>query len=139
MALVPAASGSPELADFLVAQAEVLRLAGAPDQAEASLRQALQFYENRRMTPLAGQTRAALASLTGQGPGALVPWCPGALNRTGRGPGAGPGPHGYLFRACCAASTAMLRLRLAGSYWCLNDDVSACGRRTPASPAGGAA
>ena len=76
MALVPAASGSPELADFLVAQAEVLRLAGAPDQAEASLRQALQFYENRRMTPLAGQTRAALASLTGQGPGALVPWCP---------------------------------------------------------------
>jgi len=78
VALVPAASGSPELADFLVAQAEVLRLAGAPDQAEASLRQALQFYENRRMTPLAGQTRAALASLTGQG-SALVPWCPGAL------------------------------------------------------------
>jgi tetratricopeptide (TPR) repeat protein len=72
VALVPAASGSPELADFRVAQAEVLRLAGARDQAEASLRRALQFYENRRMTALAGQTRAALASLTGQG-SALMP------------------------------------------------------------------
>jgi hypothetical protein len=67
VALVPATSGSPDLADFLVAQSEVLRLAEAPDQAEACLRRALQLYENRRMPPLAGQTRAALVSLTGQG------------------------------------------------------------------------
>jgi tetratricopeptide (TPR) repeat protein len=66
VALVPAASGAPELAEFLVAQAEVSQLAGALDQAEASLRKALQLYENRRMTALAGQTRALLASLTGQ-------------------------------------------------------------------------
>jgi tetratricopeptide (TPR) repeat protein len=66
VALVPAASGAPELAEFLVAQAEVLRLAGALHQAEASLRKALQLYESRRMTALAGQTRALLASLTEQ-------------------------------------------------------------------------
>ena len=66
VALVPAASSAPELAEFLVAQAEVLQLAGALDQAEASLRKALQLYENRRMTALAGQTRTLLASLTGQ-------------------------------------------------------------------------
>ena len=66
VALVPAASGAPELAEFLVAQAEVLRLAGALNQAEASLRKALQLYENRRMTALAGQTRTLLASLTEQ-------------------------------------------------------------------------
>lgn len=41
VALVPAASGAPELAEFLVAQAEVCQLAGALDQAEASLRKAL--------------------------------------------------------------------------------------------------
>jgi tetratricopeptide (TPR) repeat protein len=66
VALVPAASSAPELAEFLVAQAEVLQLAGALDQAQASLRKALQLYENRRMTALAGQTRALLARLTGQ-------------------------------------------------------------------------
>ena len=66
VALLPAASSAPELAEFLVAQAEVLQLAGALDQAEASLRQALQLYENRRMTALAGQTRALLAGLTEQ-------------------------------------------------------------------------
>ena len=66
VALVPAASDPSELAELLVAQAEVLRLAGALDQAEASLRRALQLYENRRITPLAGQTRALLASLAGQ-------------------------------------------------------------------------
>jgi len=46
-----------------VAQAEVYRLAGALDQAEASLRQALQFYEDRRIVPLAAQARTLLASL----------------------------------------------------------------------------
>jgi hypothetical protein len=44
----------------------VHRLAGALDQAEATLRQALQFYEDRRMVPLAAQARALLASLATQ-------------------------------------------------------------------------
>ena len=42
------------------------RLAGALDEAEDSLRRALQFYEDRRMVPLAEQARALLASLTAQ-------------------------------------------------------------------------
>ena len=66
VALVPATVDAPERAEFLVAQAEVSRLAGALDQAADSLRRALQFYEDRRMVPLAGRTRALLASLTGQ-------------------------------------------------------------------------
>ena len=66
VALVPATSDAPERAEFLVAQAEVSRLAGAPGQAEASLRRALQFYQDRRMVPLAERTRALLASLTRQ-------------------------------------------------------------------------
>ena len=49
-----------------MAQAEVHRLAGALDQAEASLRQALQFYEDRRIVPLAAQARTLLASLATQ-------------------------------------------------------------------------
>jgi len=48
---------------MLAAKAEVSRLAGAPGEAEASLRQALRIYENRRAAPLAERTRAALASL----------------------------------------------------------------------------
>jgi tetratricopeptide (TPR) repeat protein len=64
--LVPATCDAPERAEFLVAQAEVSRLAGALDQAEASLRQALQFYQDRRMVPLAERTRALLASLAAQ-------------------------------------------------------------------------
>jgi hypothetical protein len=64
--LVPAMHDSPEWAEFLVAQAEVHRLAGALDQAEASLRRALQFYEDRRMVPLAAQASALLASLATQ-------------------------------------------------------------------------
>jgi len=66
VALVPATVDAPERAEFLVATAEVARLAGAPGQAEASLRRALQFYQDRRMVPLAERTRAMLASLTGQ-------------------------------------------------------------------------
>ena len=42
------------------------RLAGALDQAEDSLRRALQFYQDRRMVLLAERTRALLASLTRQ-------------------------------------------------------------------------
>lgn len=66
MALVPATSEAPERAEFLVAKAEAARLAGALDQAGDSLRQALQFYQDRRMAPLAERTRAMLASLPGQ-------------------------------------------------------------------------
>ena len=64
--LAPAMHDSPEWAEFVVAQAEVHRLAGALDQAAASLRQALQFYEDRRIVPLAAQARDLLASLTRQ-------------------------------------------------------------------------
>jgi predicted ATPase/DNA-binding SARP family transcriptional activator len=64
--LVPAFSHDPDRAEFLVAQAEVARLAGALDQAEASLRRALQFYQDRRMVALAEQARALLASLATQ-------------------------------------------------------------------------
>ena len=53
-------------ADVLEARAEVERLAGAPGQAAASLRAALQIYEDRRATALAERTRAALASLAAQ-------------------------------------------------------------------------
>jgi predicted ATPase/DNA-binding SARP family transcriptional activator len=66
VACVPATGGAPELAEFLVAQAEVSQLAGAPGKAEASLRRALQFYQDRRIVPLAERARAALASLAGQ-------------------------------------------------------------------------
>ncbi len=53
-------------ADALKARAEVERLAGAPGHAAASLRAALDIYEQQRATTLAGQTRAALASLAAQ-------------------------------------------------------------------------
>jgi tetratricopeptide (TPR) repeat protein len=66
VALVPATCDAPERAEFLVAQAEVAQLAGALDQAEDSLRRALQFYQNRRMVALATRTRALLARLTEQ-------------------------------------------------------------------------
>src|SRR5262249_57105065 len=49
VALVPATCEAPERAEFLVAQAEGSRLAGALDQAEAGLRRALQFYQERRV------------------------------------------------------------------------------------------
>jgi len=40
-----------------------LVLAGAPEQAETSLRAALQIYQDRRATPLADKTKATLAAL----------------------------------------------------------------------------
>ncbi len=52
------------LAEGLMANAEVLRLAGAPGEAQASLREALGICEDRRAVPLAERTRTALASLT---------------------------------------------------------------------------
>jgi tetratricopeptide (TPR) repeat protein len=51
-------------AEVLKARAEVDRLAGAPDQAAASLRAALQFYEDLQATARAEKTRAILVSLT---------------------------------------------------------------------------
>ena len=45
VALIPATADAPERAEFLVAKAEVSQLAGELDEAEDSLRQALQFYE----------------------------------------------------------------------------------------------
>jgi predicted ATPase len=66
VALVPATCDAPERAEFLVAQAEVARLAGAPDQAKARLRRALQFYGDRRVVALAERTRALLATLATQ-------------------------------------------------------------------------
>ena len=68
LAQIPATSFDPLLGDVLTAKAEVLRLAGAPGDAETSLRKALQLYEDRRMTPLAERTRALLASLAEQHP-----------------------------------------------------------------------
>jgi predicted ATPase/DNA-binding SARP family transcriptional activator len=65
VSVIPVRSGAPERAEFLVAQAEVSQLAGAVDQAEDSLRQALQFYESRRMVLLAERIRALFASLPG--------------------------------------------------------------------------
>jgi tetratricopeptide (TPR) repeat protein len=62
-ALVSPTSYAALLAEVLVAKAEVNRLAGAPDQAEASLRTALGIYHDRRAVPLAERTRAAMASL----------------------------------------------------------------------------
>jgi tetratricopeptide (TPR) repeat protein len=52
--------------DALTARAEVERLAGAPGQAAASLRAALQIYEDMGSAAQARRTRAALASLAAQ-------------------------------------------------------------------------
>jgi predicted ATPase/DNA-binding SARP family transcriptional activator len=52
--------------DALQARAEVERLAGAPDQAVASLRAALHIYEDFQAATQARRTRAALASLAAQ-------------------------------------------------------------------------
>jgi hypothetical protein len=53
-------------AEILLARAEVERLAGAPGPAAASLRAALQMYEDLRAATLARRVRAALASLADQ-------------------------------------------------------------------------
>jgi predicted ATPase/DNA-binding SARP family transcriptional activator len=62
-ALVSRASPPSTRADLLSTRAEVERLAGAPGQAAVSLRAALDIYQQQRATALAGQVRAALASL----------------------------------------------------------------------------
>jgi predicted ATPase/DNA-binding SARP family transcriptional activator len=66
VALVPAAIDPPERAEFLLARAEVSRLHGALDEAEACARRALQFYEDRQMVPLAERARALIDSLATQ-------------------------------------------------------------------------
>jgi tetratricopeptide (TPR) repeat protein len=53
-------------AEALKTRAEVERLAGAPDQAAASLRAALHIYEDVRATGLAESARAALADLAAE-------------------------------------------------------------------------
>ena len=68
LAQIPAMSVDPLLGETLTAKAEVLRLAGAPGDAETSLRRALQLFEDRRMTPRAEQARDLLASLADQHP-----------------------------------------------------------------------
>jgi tetratricopeptide (TPR) repeat protein len=65
-ALVSPTSWEALKAGVLMAKAEVSRLAGAREQAAASLRAALRIYENQRAAPLAEQAQAALASLTDQ-------------------------------------------------------------------------
>jgi predicted ATPase/DNA-binding SARP family transcriptional activator len=63
-ALIPPTSRPLPKAETLVAEAEVNRLAGAPDQAAVCLRAALRIYEDWRATSLAEKVRAVLAALT---------------------------------------------------------------------------
>ena len=65
-AVLPPTSVPMPRADVLRTRAEVERLAGEPGQAAASLRAALDIYQQKRATTLAGQARAALASLAAQ-------------------------------------------------------------------------
>jgi tetratricopeptide (TPR) repeat protein len=62
-ALISPTSWAALQAQILMAKAEVNRLAGAPEQAEASLRAALRIYQDQHAPRLADQTTAALASL----------------------------------------------------------------------------
>jgi predicted ATPase/transcriptional regulator with XRE-family HTH domain len=55
-----------ERAGVLMARAEVEWLAGAPDQASASLRAALGIYEDRHVVPLADLAKAALAGFAAE-------------------------------------------------------------------------
>src|SRR5262245_34691557 len=65
-ALITSASSAVVQTEVFEAKAEVSRLAGALDQAAASLRAALQIYEDRRATLLAAKVTAALAGITAQ-------------------------------------------------------------------------
>ena len=66
LALIPAPVWVALLAEMLVTKAEVLRLAGANEEARDCLRRALDIYTERRAVPLAERTRSALASLRAQ-------------------------------------------------------------------------
>jgi tetratricopeptide (TPR) repeat protein len=65
-ALLSPTSPSMLQTEVLTTRAEVERLAGAPGQAAASLRAALQIFEDLRAATLARRARAALASLAAQ-------------------------------------------------------------------------
>ena len=65
-ALITPASSAVVQTEVLEAKAEVSRLAGGLEQAAASLRAALQIYEDRCATQLAARVRAALARLEAQ-------------------------------------------------------------------------
>jgi predicted ATPase len=62
-ALIAPSSWADLQAEIQMTKAEVSKLAGAPAEAAASLREALRIYEDRRAVPLADQARAALAGL----------------------------------------------------------------------------
>ena len=64
--LLSPTSASMLQTEVLTTRAEVELLAGAPDQAAASLRAALHIYEDLRAATLARRVRAALASLAAQ-------------------------------------------------------------------------
>jgi ATP/maltotriose-dependent transcriptional regulator MalT len=63
-ALVSQTSDAVLLAQTFMDKAEVNRLAGAYDQAAASMHAALRIYEDKHVAPLAEQAKAALANLT---------------------------------------------------------------------------
>jgi len=63
LALIPASTWVALLAEMLMTKAEVLRLAGEPDEAGDCLRQALAIYTEHHAVPLAERARSALASL----------------------------------------------------------------------------
>ncbi len=65
-ALLSPTSPSMLQTEVLTTRAEVERLAGAPDQAAASLCAALQIFEDLRAATLARRARAALTSLAAQ-------------------------------------------------------------------------
>lgn len=67
-ALLSPMSAPMTRADVLKTRAEVERLADAPGQAAASLRAALQIYEDLRATTLAERARATLAAQPGRDP-----------------------------------------------------------------------
>jgi class 3 adenylate cyclase len=63
-ALVSQTSDAVLLAQTFMDKAEINRLAGACDQAAASVYAALRIYEDKHVAPLAEQAKAALANLT---------------------------------------------------------------------------
>jgi len=71
-ALLPPTASPLARATVHEGRAEVERLAGAPGQAAARLRAALQIYEDRRAAALAERARTALASLAAQPDGDLA-------------------------------------------------------------------
>jgi len=63
VALIRPTSRAALLAEMLIGQAEISRLAGAPARSALILRQALQIYQQRGAAPLADRVRSMLAGL----------------------------------------------------------------------------